>query len=367
MKITIVMPSFSGGGAERIGVNLANYYSYRGHSVTVVVFHSSGPYFGQVSQDIQVIDLGLRARYAVFKLVSELSKNRPDIIISIMRGANILVGLASFFFKSFKPSILFSEQNTFESILSLPFIKRKAYIALMRFTYCRAHTIIANSLDTQSDLLTYKIVKPEHTQVIGNPVIPLDIKVLLEEEISHPWLLDPLLKVILNVGRLHKQKNQVLLINAFYEVSKIHRNARLIVLGEGDEQENLSNLIDNLSLGQCVDIIPFQKNPYPFYKLADIFVLSSDWEGFGNVIVEAMASEIPVISTDCHGGPCMILKRGQYGTLVPPGNIDKLARAIVEELKCPTNPLQIAEAKKRAMDFSVSTAAEAYLRAAVVS
>jgi glycosyltransferase involved in cell wall biosynthesis len=367
MKITVIIPSFSGGGAERVGVNLANYYSNQGHSVTIIVTQKlSGPYLRQVSENIQVIDFKsfskitfIKALIVLLRLYFELRKEQPDIILSILRDSNIYAGLAAVFLDS---RVILSEQNTFDSIVLLPYFSKIKRLLLMRISYWRADKIIANSHDVRSDLLLYKIGKPECIEVIGNPVLAKDFEGLLEEGVNHPWLTQKISnKIILNVGRLHKQKNQTLLIYAFEKVYQNNKNVKLIILGEGAKHKDLIDLVQRLSLTESVCILPFQQNPYPFYKLADVFVLSSAWEGFGNVLVEAMASETPVISTDCPGGPCMILQDGQFGRLVAPDSVDQLAEAIIEELNSPTSPQQIEKAKKRALDFSVPTIAEAYL------
>ncbi|OOE79267.1 hypothetical protein BZG25_10235 [Salinivibrio sp. ML198] len=357
-KICIVTPSFNGGGAERIAINLANYYVDMGWDISIIAFNAKGPYANLVSEKVKVIDLKSRTRYVFFKLLKTLKEQQPELVVSIIRDTNIFVGLSSHFIKT---KTIYREANTMDAIRSMPLLKKGLYLFLMRQSYKRASKIIANSNDTKKDLLENKICCTEKIKVIGNPVLIPDFESLIDKKLRHRWLGNCKYKTILNVGRLHKQKNQALLINVFNLIYKRIPCSRLVILGEGEEESNLKSLIKEFGLADVVEIINFQKNPYPYYRAADVFVLTSDWEGFGNVIVEAMASETPVISTDCPGGPKMILNNGEFGTLVEPNKTKKLAEAIMNKLEKPSSIEQIEKAKKRAMQFSLEQVAEKYL------
>jgi len=357
-NICIVTPSFYGGGAEKIAVNLANYYTDIGRNVSIVAFKAKGPYLAQVSTKVKIIDLNSKTRYVFFKLLSVLRREKSDLVISVIRDSNIFVGLSSYFIKA---KIIFREANTMDNIINASIFKKLLYLFLMRRAYKKAHAIIANSNDTKKDLLKNKITTDLKIKVIGNPVLPSNFSNLKEEKINHIWLGNKKYKTILNVGRLHRQKNQQLLIDAFNLVYSKIPNSRLVILGEGKEKEALIADIKSKGLDEVVDIIPFQNNPYPYYQAANLFVMSSDWEGFGNVIVEAMASSTPVISTDCPGGPKMILNNGEFGTLVEPKNVRQLASSIISEFSVETDSDSINKAKLRAMEYSLNRVAEKYL------
>ena len=357
-SICVVTPSFNGGGAERIAVNLANYYAEMGRDVSIIAFMATGAYANQVSDKVKVIDLNSRARYVFFKLLGALKKQQSGLVLSVIRDSNIFVGLSSYFLKS---KTIFREANTMDAVMAMPLFKKNIYLFLMRQAYKRADKVIANSEDTKEDLLKNKVVCSDKIQVIGNPVLVSDFEKLVTKQLSHQWLGVPQYKTILNVGRLHRQKNQALLVNAFSLVYANFSNVRLVILGEGEEAESLIALIKQLGLDEVVTIIPFQQNPYPYYKAADVFILTSDWEGFGNVIVEAMASSTPIISTNCPGGPKMILNNGEFGSLIEPNNKEKLADAIIKELQNPSSPEAIKRSKQRAMEYSLQQIAEKYL------
>ena len=327
MKICIVTPSFVGGGAERIAVNLANCYAAQGYDVVLLAFKAAGPYVNQINQSVRVINLNSRTRYVLFKLRRALKNEQPTHILSVIRSSNILLGLYGLFWKNSR--LVFREASTMNAVVAMPPFRRLIYKTLMRIAYSRASRIIANSDDTKQDLISHGIVPQRCIVVIGNPVLPPDYEQLANEAVDHPWLHEPQLRVILTVGRLHKLKNQAMLIRAFAKIANDIDNLRLIILGEGEERDNLLALAKELGVGEKMDIVPFRTNPYPFYKNAELFVLTSDWEGFGNVLVEAMACGTPVISTDCPGGPRTILGNGRFGALVPVGDVDALAGAVV--------------------------------------
>lgn len=163
-------------------------------------------------------------------------------------------------------------------------------------------------------------------------------------------------KKIIAIGTLKSQKRFDRLVHAFAGLPE--RDAVLMILGEGGERENIETLAQTLNVAGRVFMPGFTHDPAYYLRRADLFVLSSDYEGFGNVVAEALEQGTPVVSTDCPSGPREILEDGKYGTLVPVGDVDALARAMEDAL----NREHDREAlKRRAQDFSVDKAADAYL------
>jgi len=159
------------------------------------------------------------------------------------------------------------------------------------------------------------------------------------------------------VGGLKREKDFPLLLHAFSRLrNKV--DARLLILGEGDERSALEALIRELGLQEPVFLPGFVPDTVPFHAHADLFVLSSSNEGFGNVIVEALEQGTPVVSTDCLSGPAEILEGGRYGTLVPVGDVEALAKAMEDAL---THPHDTEALKRRAQDFDVGRIADQYL------
>ena len=357
-SVLIVAPSFMGGGAERVAVNLANQYASEGIRVTILVVRPEGPYREQLAANVRVVELNCKGRVssllAVFKALKRL---KPDNVLSVIRGTNILVGFSRFFVGMSR--VVFREANTLDHIYKSPFFLRWLWYFLLRASYSNADLVVANSEGTSQHLFESKIVKKRKVRVIDNPVLPPNVDELLSDRADEPWLHDPDLKVVLNVGRLHKQKNQALLIKAFSKVEKEISNARLIILGEGVEAGGLLKLAIKEGVAEKVKIIPFQKNPYPYYNCSDVFVLSSDYEGFGNVVVEALSSGKPIISTSCPGGPRGILADGKYGLLVETGNIEKLSLAILDVLKGKVY-FESSALKGRSQEYSIAEVSKRY-------
>jgi len=163
------------------------------------------------------------------------------------------------------------------------------------------------------------------------------------------------------VGRLAKQKDFSTLLAAMGILRMEYGlEARLIILGEGNERKKLGDMARSLGLEGAIDMPGFVPEPFPYMARASIFVLSSAWEGSPNVLIEALAIGVPVVSTDCPSGPREILQGGKYGRLVPVGDSEALARAMFETIKAPHPPEYLREA---AEPFRSAACARKYLEA----
>ncbi|NLO89188.1 MAG: glycosyltransferase, partial [Clostridia bacterium] len=187
--------------------------------------------------------------------------------------------------------------------------------------------VVAVSQGVADDLVKTTGLMRELIKVIYNPIVTPELLEKAKESIGHPWFKPGQPPVILSAGRLTAAKDFPTLIHAFARV-RAERLARLMILGEGEERPNLESLVRELGLESDVSMPEFVENPYAYMARAAVFVLSSAWEGFGNVLVEAMAVGTPVVSTDCPSGPAEILEGGKWGKLVPVGDVEKLAKAL---------------------------------------
>ena len=200
-----------------------------------------------------------------------------------------------------------------------------------------------------------------HIPAVRNKVVPIlnpirhNVTSLSTQSISHKWLSsesrsesNTFPNIILAAGRLAEQKNFLMLIRAFAEV-RSQLNVRLILLGEGPQREQICDLINSLNIEEYVSMPGWVDNPYSFMAKADLFVLSSSWEGCPNVLLEALACGCPVVSTDCPSGPSEILEHGRWGRLVPVNDQTALAEAIIATLKDDRNQDAL---RQRAVQFS---------------
>jgi glycosyltransferase involved in cell wall biosynthesis len=223
--------------------------------------------------------------------------------------------------------------------------------------YPLADAVVACSKGVAEDLVQNMKVPRERVHVIYNPTDP-EIEAKAQEPVDHPWFKNSKIPVILCVARLAPEKDLPTLIRAFSIVRK-ERPAKLVILGEGSERAKLEALVKELGLEGDVWMPGFVDNPFKFMKRATVFALSSKFEGFGMVIAEALAVGTPVVSTDCPSGPAEILGGGKWGKLVPVGDYEKLAEAILETIE---NPPDREKLKERGRDFSLDRIGQQYLQ-----
>ena len=268
------------------------------------------------------------------------------------------VSIISWLLSGFRQKIILSDHNFLSiSCIRELNISRLTLKFTMGITYRLATHVIAVSKGVKADLHELSGLSDNKISVIYNPVtqIPL-VGVKVTKEVKKLWK-DGFDYHILAVGALEDQKGFDDLIIAFSKVCE-KVNAQLIILGEGSRRELLTNLILKLNLVSKVSMPGFVKEPYLWFETADLFVLSSKWEGFGNVIVEALECGVPLVCSDCESGPREILEDGKYGVLVPVGDTDALASSIYDSLFTHHDKNALID---RSKDFSIDTISQQYL------
>jgi glycosyltransferase involved in cell wall biosynthesis len=231
---------------------------------------------------------------------------------------------------------------------------------LDKFLYPFADRIVAISDGVREYLVRDRGLPKEKIVTIHNPVDIRRIQKLSQEQVDDPWLRDKDKPVVLWVGRIAAVKGLEYLIGAFERVLR-DIDARLVIVGEGSEESTIRGLVRRKDLQEKVRFAGFQSNPYRYMARSSVFAFPSLSEGFGMVLVEAMACGLPVVSTDCVAGPNEILQNGRCGILVPAGDADALAKGIVRIL---TNPQLrehlISAAAHRATDFEAAHVVASY-------
>jgi len=273
-----------------------------------------------------------RALTSVLPLALYLIKKKPDFLISMPSYINIIAIFAKLI-SAWKGKLIITEHATMSGEC---FSEHKGELImghmhiLAKLFYKYADALVAVSEDILDDLkfnISISLPVMEH---IPNPLNLQLIKkkgALIKK--LHPWLDNDGLPCFISVGRLAKQKNYSLLLKAFCDVVK-KSEAKLIIIGEGYQRKELTSLIQELNLKNSVELLGFKKNPFPYIKKADGFVLSSKEEGFGLVLVESMIIGTPVISTNAiGGGPYSILQNSKYGYLVNNQSSKELTKAIL--------------------------------------
>lgn len=358
--IALFAPSLRGGGAERVVVTLANELSAKGHCVDLVLSSGRGEFLDDVSPKVCIVDLKAgRVIKSLIPLIRYLRQKKPEVMLSFLSHANVVAIIARFF-SGFSTRIIVSEHttatinNAFTKNISANIIYR-----LIPFLYRRADAIVAVSVGVARDLEELIGLPCGTVKVIYNPFDLVRINTLSREPIYHPWFANDQPPVILAVGRLGFEKDFSTLIRAFASIRN-RLNVRLLILGEGELRSELEGLAVSCGLNNDEINMPgFISNPYVYMAGASLFVLSSRWEGLSNVLIEAMACGVPVISTNCPNGPREILEDGRWGKLVPVGDVNALSEAIFETLT--TNPVQFPNVKQRASQFDMSFSIRDYL------
>ena len=303
----------------------------RGFSVDFVLAKAEGPLLSEAHPKAQIINLNTRSPFIMFiGLVKYLRTKKPDVLLSPFEVTSVIAVLA-------KKLTRISTRIVVRISVHLSKNKRTRWKKIVeRWVVSRlyplADGIVTVSHGVAEDFAVYTGISPERIKVIYNPIISEQLLHAALEPVSHPFFMDGQPPVILGVGRLTEQKDFSTLIRAFDIVRK-SIPARLIILGEGEERKMLEELIISLDMQDVVDLPGFTLNPFAFMKKASVFVLSSKWEGLPGVLIQALACDCPVVSTDCPSGPSEILNDGQYGYLVPVGDVDAMAKAMEAALK----------------------------------
>lgn len=333
--IAIFVPSLRGGGAERIMVTLANGFSALGHRVDLVLAKAEGPYLSEVSNDVRIVDLGKgRVLACLLPLMNYLRREQPQVMMSAMNYANVVAVLAGKLARV-QTRLVVSEHS---SLSHRPKGMNASIIrGLMRLLYRTADSVVCTSKGMERDMPLVLGVREEKAFTIYNPVDIEAVTQQMNEPLDHAWLAEGSAPVILAVGRLAEIKDYPTLLHAFAGLRR-DRKVRLIILGQGEEDERLKSLSSDLGIAADVFFAGFQSNPFAWMARCDLLVLSSTKEAFGNVLTEAMVCGLPIVSSDCPSGPKEILEGGRWGRLVPVGDARALKCAMNETLDDTAKP-----------------------------
>lgn len=321
-------PDLSGGGAERLHTHLVAPFRDLGIKPSFLLDHKGGALISMVPPDVDIHVLeASRSIAALPKLVRHLQRNPPDVLISNMEHMNVIAVVARVLARA-RTRIVVTQHNALSEQIKRTSLQWRVLPALYRRVLPHADAIVAVSTGVADDLADTAGIDRRSIQVIHNGVIDADFDERAGREWDHPWFRPGSPPVIVGMGRLVPQKDFGVLVRAFGRVAA-QGDARLMILGEGEERAALEALVETEGLSDRVAIPGFVANPLPIVRQAAVFVMSSRFEGFGNVIAEALAVGTPVVSTDCPHGPAEILADGMFGRLVPVRDDAAMATAIM--------------------------------------
>ena len=360
-KICFFPGTLALGGIGKIFINLIEEYANRGIEVHVYLTKKEGEFLDQLPKNVRVFEGNGRALTSIIPFIKYLRKEKPEAVLSAREFLNIINIFCCLFTSNKTKAVVSLHTNqtaenmaTKENTGSL--YKNKYFLTLAKAFYKIPDKIVAVSGGVADDFSSRMGIERQKIKVIYNPVYkPADAIEVTPNSLVQNFLSDNR-KFIIAVGRLTKQKDFPTLIKAFSLVRK-KMDISLIILGEGPLRQELETLINQLGLQDHVLLPGFISNPSYYVRKAAAFVISSKYEGFGNVIVEALGVGTPIISTDCPSGPSEILANGKYGRLVPIENPAELANNIIDTLNSTYDPEQLIN---RAKDFSIHRIADEY-------
>lgn len=395
-RLALLLPDLNGGGVQNIVLILARAFRERGYAVDLVVCDARGHLRSRIPTGVDLYPLPSEgralSRWRLYRqsapllvpaqrrllamtwekaanplnhysaLVEYLRARRPDTLFAASSYPNLLALLAH----AQAPAgtrLVVSERTHFSAGKPKKVRRARQIAQLMGALYPRADAITAVSRGVAEDLAAAIGIARTAIATPHNPTLTPDIAERLAAPVSHPWFDQPGPPVLVAIGRIGTQKDYPTLLRAVAEVRR-RRPVRLMIIGDASYKKRRSSRLTALeaqaeTLGIRTDVafLGYQPNPLPYLRRAALFVLSSRFEGFPNVLLEALAAGAPVVSTRCPSGPDEILADGRYGALVPVGDWQAMAEAIVATLDHPPAP---DEQRQRAAQFSYQSAIDAY-------
>jgi glycosyltransferase involved in cell wall biosynthesis len=369
IKVLFFISSLVGGGAERVMVDILHHIDKNKIEPSLVLLYpyDDSPYKQYLPKDIKITIVKRKSDSFVDKMkqfaafIQTVFREKPHIILSMLTHNNIMAILSAMLFKI---KVVVCEHITLGEMIKTKEGKKILWFPvapLVKIIYRYSDKVIAVSEGIKADLIEEFHIPAHKIQTIHNPIDLRRINELSSMPPENPFFKDRI-PIVIAIGRLVRQKGFDTLIKAFSLVIP-KMNAQLIIIGEGPERESMEEMVKDLGLIDKVFFAGFQSNPYKFLSRADVFVLSSNYEGLPMVILEAMACGIIVISTDCRSGPREILQDGKFGFLVPVGDEQALSKGIVRLLKDrPLREKLSRLVRERAKDFSIDTIIKQYER-----
>ncbi len=325
-ELTLILATLSGGGIQRATIRLIKEFEKQKIQTTLVVVNGEGQLKNDLPTACKYVDLNCKKTlYASFRLAKHLFKEKPEVVISSQTHLNVLLIIIRMLIR-FPRILIVREHITFNKEIAVgKGILERFRPLMIRLFYPFASKVVAVSKGSAGSI--YQLAKyKKEIRVIFNGIEQNEIKLKAKQSYESPWIEDSKLKVIVGMGRLIYQKNFSLLLRAFSLIED--KNLRLIIFGEGPELRNLKALCNELDIQSRVHLHGYIDNPFPAMNEANLFVLPSRWEGFANVVIEALSCGLPIVATDCPGGPSEILRNKPFGTIVPVEDASAMANSI---------------------------------------
>ena len=363
-KIIFFLPTLGGGGAERTVIQLANSFAEQGYNIHLAVCDltaAKGKLLPEVNPKIELINFECgRVIHSIMPLKLRLQCENYDCLVATQTHTNIVAGIAKKM-AGVNTRLIFREVSTPSKNIKLQGIAKFVLKSLVNWTYPMAQQVVCVSKGVEADFRDYYGYKKHNLTTIYNPVLDVSYFEKLTAPVAHKFF-NETNKVILAVGRLTEAKNFGFLIRSFKALYDQHPDTRLIILGEGELRTEFEALIAELSLTEVVDLPGFDSNPYAYFKYVSLFVLSSNWEGLPGVLIQALASKVKVVSTNCPSGPMEILDDAKFGLLVECNDQAGLTQAMHQAIFADYVKFSHVDFEAHIQQFHKQTVLKQYLR-----
>ena len=335
VRVTLLLSSLHGGGAERVAVHLLNRCDPRLIDVRMGLLDRSGPFLADADDSrIDVSPIGRKwlafegdnasfyrphvlaagAVLAPLNVAKMIRAHRPHVVMSFLKGMNLITGLVVNTMRTDRPRWILREGNNTDAVIEDELksgMARRVIKRATRLAYRAADCFLANSHEMASGLQRTLELDADRMRVIHNPIDLAKIR-----RLSHEAVETPQRPFIITVGRLEYQKAHDMLLRA-YAASETSKTHDLVILGKGSLEAETRALAAQLGVADKVIFPGFQANPWAWMARAKLFVLSSRWEGFPSVVAEALACGTPALVTSCDFGPAEVVENGRSGWVTP--------------------------------------------------
>jgi len=336
-KICFVLPSLHGGGAERAAVQILNGLDPDAWDRSMFLFDREGPYLSELDPSITLASADSASRWRRWSaLRSFIARERPAIVMAFL---SYFTALSASRAANSGSRVVFNLQTPMSAFLTDADYQwrrrwhKAAFSAVTRAGYAAADLIVATSAGVARDLTSTFAIDPDRIRVLANPVDLDRVRSAMTEPIDATLLPPGSAPLIVAAGRLAEAKNYPLMIDAFAALRQ-KMPVRLCILGQGELEGSLRQLIASRGLGDSVSLAGFQSNPWKYIARADLFLLTSRYEGFGNVLIEAMACGVPVVAT-ASAGTRDIVQHGVDGMLIDVHSAQTVAASVAAILESP--------------------------------
>lgn len=358
MKLLMIMSATDVGGAQRFCLNICKYFNSIGYDYQVLFLRKGkSAELKQEFIDNHICFLEFDCKSvmrSIPQIVRYVNKMKPDVMLSTVGNVDFAVAVAKLFiprvkFYIRKANVVFDNQ------------KSGTNIAKLRFEAFVCDKLIALTKDMKQDYLQYGF--KEKNIVVINNMVDLEYinRRLKEAEPEHEWFDKTKYHLIVANARMVPEKRHDVLIKAFEIVEKAIPESRLMILGNGPLRKQIEEMVPQ-SLKDKIAFMGFQNNPYYYMYHASVFALTSDYEGFPNVVIEALACGLPVVTTNCKTGPREIIENGKDGYVVERGDYNAMADALVEVLSNEGKRTYLSQnAINKAKQYNVAKIAKDYI------